>query len=89
MCHPSIQEDQALKHILQILFGASGTTLKLDKSWFFFFNTPAITQINISRIFGFSISSFPTKYLGAPLIDSYIKHSSWWELLEKLKNITS
>lgn len=77
--HPSVQESQALKHNFQIFSNTSRTYLKLDKSQFFFFNTPTITQRNISRILGFSISSLPTKYLGASLIELAIKHYTWRE----------
>eukprot|EP00253_Pinus_taeda_P004859 PITA_04859 len=34
---------------------------------------------------GFSIASLPSKYLGAPLLDSAQKNSSWTSLLERLE----
>eukprot|EP00253_Pinus_taeda_P012603 PITA_12603 len=43
------------------------------------------TQKNIARILGFSIAALPSKYLGAPLLDSAIKHASWRTLLDKLE----
>jgi hypothetical protein len=62
----------------------------LDKSLIFFFNTPPNTQRNIARTLGFASSSLPSKYLGAPLITSTIKHSTWKELIDKLtQNISS
>ena len=36
-------------------------------------------------MFGFSISTLPTNYLGAPLFDYALKHSSWKKLLGKLE----
>ena len=41
------------------------------------------------RILCFSVSSLPTKYLGAPLFDEALKHASWKELLNKLENCLS
>lgn len=58
----------------------------MAKSQIFFFHTPPITQLAITRILGFSIGSLPSKYLKAPLIDSTIKHASWRLLLEKLES---
>ena len=55
------------------------------KSHILFFNAPNITQRNIVRILVFSIATLPTKYLGDPLTDTTIKHSSWFELLDKLE----
>ena len=51
----------------------------------FFFHTPAITQSSIARILGFSIATLPSKYLGARMTDTVLKHSSWQLLLEKLE----
>ena len=75
---------------LKNIFGGLRTTINLDKSRIYFFNTPTITQRNISRILDFSISSLPTKNIRAPLTESAIKHSSWREILDKLdQNLTS
>jgi hypothetical protein len=84
LAHPSIQEARTLKLLLDTFSEASGATINLDKSLIFFFNTPPLTQRTISQTLGFSTSSLPSKYLGAPLITSAIKHSSWKELLDKL-----
>eukprot|EP00253_Pinus_taeda_P032481 PITA_32481 len=56
-----------------------------SKSQIFFFHTPATTQAAIARILGFSIANLPSTYLGAPLIASALKHSSWKFLLERLE----
>jgi hypothetical protein len=85
MGHPSVQEARIFNRILRTFSDASRTTINHDKSHIFFFNTPIITQQNIARILGFSISSLPTKYLGSPLINSAIKHSSWHDILDKLE----
>lgn len=83
--HLSIQEAQAFKSLLNTFSGASGTTINSDKSQIFFFNSPSISQHNITIILGFSIDVLPSKYLGDPLVDSVIKHASWRALLDKLK----
>jgi hypothetical protein len=86
MGHPLVQESCAFHHILYTLSEASGTSINIEKSHIYFFNTPSITQRNIVKIIGFFIASLPTKYLGPPLIDSYIKHSTWRDLLDKLEH---
>eukprot|EP00253_Pinus_taeda_P030238 PITA_30238 len=62
-----------------------GALINKVKSQIFFFNIPPTTQRAIARILGFTIASLPSKYLGAPLIASALKHSSWNSLLEKLE----
>eukprot|EP00253_Pinus_taeda_P013477 PITA_13477 len=64
---------------------ASSACINKSKSQVFFFHTPPITQASIARILGFSIASLPSKYLGAPMTASALKHSSWKILLEKLE----
>lgn len=83
--HPFIQEARLFKAILSTFYDASGALINRVKSQFFFFNTPVTTQKSISRILGFSIASLPSKYLGAPVIASDLKHASWKDLLEKLE----
>ena len=39
---------------------------------------------NIYRILGFSEGTLPSKYLGAPLLDSLLKYVSWRDLLDRL-----
>jgi len=83
--HPSVQEARSFKSILENFSNASGALINKVKSQIFFFNTPPSTQRAIARILGFTIASLPSKYLGAPLIASALKHSSWNSLLEKLE----
>eukprot|EP00253_Pinus_taeda_P035520 PITA_35520 len=83
--HSSVQEARSLISILEAFSKASGALINKAKSQIFFFNTPPITQRAIARIIGFSVASLPSKYLGAPLIASALKHSSWTNLLEKLE----
>jgi hypothetical protein len=45
---PTTQEDIKLKTILTDFVEASGTTLNLDKSQLYFFNTPVEIQNHIS-----------------------------------------
>eukprot|EP00253_Pinus_taeda_P027174 PITA_27174 len=83
--HSSVQEVRTLNSILDNFSKASGALINKVKSQIFFFNTPPITQRAIARIIGFSVASLPSKYQGAPLIASALKHSSWTNLLEKLE----
>jgi len=83
--HPSVQEASLIKSILSTFSEASGALINRVKSQIFFFNTPVPTQKAVSRILGFTCASLPSKYLGAPLMASAIKHSSWKQLLEKLE----
>eukprot|EP00253_Pinus_taeda_P011612 PITA_11612 len=83
--HSSVQEARTLNAVLDNFSKASGALINKVKSQIFFFNTPPTSQRAIARILGFSVASLPSKYLGAPLIASAIKHSSWTNLLEKLE----
>eukprot|EP00253_Pinus_taeda_P016766 PITA_16766 len=83
--HPSVQEACLFKDILSTFSDAFGALINRVKSQIFFFNTPVSTQRLIARILGFTIARLPSKYLGAPMIASALKHSSWRDLLEKLK----
>lgn len=84
MNYPSVNEAKEVKVILDILFSTSSTSINMDKSQIFSFNTPLITQRNIKHILGFPSASLPYKYLGAPLTKSTINQSSWIYLLNKL-----
>ena len=83
--HPSVQEARSFNTILATFSKASSMTINLEKYEIFFFNTPLSTQRNIFRILGFKAAKLPSKYLGAPLTDSTLKHSPWRELLTKLE----
>lgn len=78
---PSVQEARSFKSILHLFSEASGMAINDSKSQLLFFNTPPQTQTSIAKILGFSTSSLLAKYLGAPLKDTAIKHSSWNLLL--------
>jgi len=86
MAHPAVQEAKELKRTLKLFAEASGMEANPRKSSTYFFNTPPITQRNITRILGFQVGSLPTKYLGIPLSDSTIKQASWQDLLDKLQS---
>lgn len=83
--HPSVQEARQLKALLLDFSKASRANVNKIKSQIFFFNIPVITQNAIAHILGFTISTLPSKYLGAPLTASALKHSCWKILLEKLQ----
>jgi len=83
--HPSVQEACQFKSLLSDFSDASGAKINKAKSQIFFFHTPVVTQASIARVLGFTIAALPSKYLGALMIDSALKHSSWRMLLEKLE----
>lgn len=83
--YPLVQEASRFKSLLNDFSKASGTSINNTKSQIFFFHTPPIVKHVVARILGFPIATLPSKYLGAPLIDSAIKHSSWRILMEKLE----
>eukprot|EP00253_Pinus_taeda_P010526 PITA_10526 len=83
--HPSVQEDLKFKSPLNEFSEASGANINNVKSQIFFFHTPGITQSSTASILGFAIASLPSKYLGAPMTDSTLKHSSSQVLLEKIE----
>eukprot|EP00253_Pinus_taeda_P033291 PITA_33291 len=84
--HRSVQEASLFKSLLTDFSEASGTSINTAKSHIYFFHTPPVTQFAIARILGFIIDSLPSKYLGAPLIASALKHASWRILLEKIES---
>jgi hypothetical protein len=84
--YPSVQEASCFKTLLNDFSEASGTNLNCSKSQIFFFHTPPSVKITVTRILGFPSASLPSKYLGALLTASAIKHSSWRSLLEKLES---
>eukprot|EP00253_Pinus_taeda_P007598 PITA_07598 len=83
--HPSVQEARHLKSLLADFSEASGASINQSKSQIFFFHTPSIIQSATLRILRFSLAKLPSTYLGAPLIASNLKHSSWKSLLDKLE----
>jgi len=72
----SAQEAFAFKLLLNLFSDTFGTSINATKSQLFFFHTLILTQRNIAQILGFSIAKLPSKYLGAPLFDSAIKHTA-------------
>ena len=85
MGKPSVQESRSLNRNLAAFSKASRMTINLQKYEILFLNTPLATQRNVTHIMGFKAAKIPSKYLGAPLIDSALKHSSWKDLLAKLE----
>eukprot|EP00253_Pinus_taeda_P035953 PITA_35953 len=84
--YPSVQEASRFKALLNDFSEASGTDVNCSKSQIFFFHTPPSVKTTVTRILGFPSASLPSKYLGAPLVTSTIKHSTWQSLLEKLES---
>ena len=84
--YPYVPEASMYKSLLNDFAEASGTSINKARSEIFFFHTPPIVQRAITQIMGFSIDSLPSKYLGAPLIDLGLKHTSWRLFLEKLEH---
>jgi hypothetical protein len=60
--------------------------LNLEKSKFYFFNTPVALQNHISRLLGIPKSSLPSTYLGVPLIGATTRNISWDNLLLSIPN---
>eukprot|EP00253_Pinus_taeda_P007130 PITA_07130 len=84
--YPSVQEASRFKALLNDFSEASSTNVNCSKSQIFFFHTPPSVKSAVARILGFPSASLPSKYLGAPLTASAIKHSTWQSLLEKLES---
>jgi hypothetical protein len=84
LAHPSIQEALHPQNPSQHLLGGLGSHYQLGQIPHLLLQHPPFTQRTISRTLGFASSSLPSKYLGAPLIASAIKHSTWKELIDKL-----
>jgi hypothetical protein len=83
---PTSQEANKLKTILTDFAEASGTSLNLDKSQLYFFNTPLAIQTHISRLLGIPKISLPSNYLGIPLIGAATRNISWDSLLLSISN---
>jgi hypothetical protein len=66
---PTVKEEKSYKRILEEFGEASGVEINHSKSMIFFFNTNPAIQRNLANILVFECKSFPTKYLGIPLID--------------------
>jgi hypothetical protein len=86
MNSPMAREANKLNSILSDFTEASGMTLNLDKSKLFFFNTPAVVQLHISRLLGIPKSSLLSNYLGIPLTGASARSISWDNLLLSISN---
>ena len=80
----SVHKARGIKDCFNTFLEASGLEINKEKSQSYFFNTPRITKRIILRILEFPEGSFPSKYLGAPMVESTIKQVSWKEMLEKI-----
>ena len=76
MGHPSIQEARNIKTFLTNFGKALGLEVNEKKSHVFFFKSLRIIRRNICQILGFQESPLPSKYLGAPLMDSMMMKGS-------------
>jgi len=83
--HPSVQEARQLKTLLTDFSEASGASINHSKSQIFFFHIPSVIQSAILCILHLSSAKLPSSYLGASLIASGLKHSSWRILLDNLE----
>ena len=82
----SVREAQAIKETLDTFKQASDLEVNKEKSQIYFFNTPPITQRNISRILEFIEGMLPSKYLGTPLLEGKATQRNWKELLDKMSS---
>lgn len=81
----TIREASSFKSILSDFCAAFGTTINLEKSKLFFFNTPLSICRNIARLLDFPISTLPSNYLGVPLTDRPLSRATWEDLINKLE----
>jgi len=86
---PIVKEAKAFKQILYEFALAAGTEVSLAKSKIFFFNTDISIQRNLSIILGFQRDSFPSKYLGEPLIEKPLRKDIWEAVTNQLKDKVS
>lgn len=82
----SIRKVKAIRHTLEAFKRANGLEVNKDKSQIFYFNTPPSMRRHITRILEFPEGSFPSKYLGAPLLEGKATQRNWKELLEKMES---
>lgn len=82
---PFVKEALAFRAILDDFAQASGSSVNNAKSKLFFLNTSNAIQINITRILGFQLSYFPSKYLGVPLTDKPLARGNSESLVSKLQ----
>lgn len=75
--HPLAKENKTLKKILDKFKPTSGMEINAIKSQIFFFSTPQSIQTYISRTLQIQKISLPSKYLGALLLERFLKLSSW------------
>ena len=75
---------KSINYCLNTFLVSSFLDINKYKSHICFFNTCHITKRNIYHILGFSKGTLPSKYLGAPLLDSLLKYVSWKDLLDCL-----
>ena len=80
----SVHEARGIKECLNTFLEANSLEINKEKSQTYFLNTPRITKRNILRILEFLECSLPSKYLGAPMVESTIKQVSWKELVDKI-----
>jgi hypothetical protein len=83
---PIVQEAIKLSSILSDFSEASGTTFNLAKLHLFFFNTPAAIQQHLSKLLNTHVFTFPSLYLGLPLLESVTRNISWDSLLLSITN---
>jgi hypothetical protein len=81
---PTVWEAHHILSILNDFNEAYDTTIHIDKSHIFFFNTPRAIQSHITHILGFIRSSLLSKYIGIPLINNSLKNCSWEDILEAI-----
>jgi hypothetical protein len=80
-----VKESKTYKIILEEFGEASGAEINHSKSMIYFFNTNPAIQRNLTHILGFEHRTFPTKYLGIPLMDRACKMATWEGVINKLQ----
>lgn len=80
----TVQEAKAIKNTMDSFKQANRLETNKGKSHLFFFNTNSETRRNINKILGFKEGTFPSKYLGTPLLEGKSTQRHWKELLDKM-----
>lgn len=81
-----VREAKVIKGTLEAFKRASRLEVNKGKSQIFYFNTPPNIRGYITRILEFPEGSFPSKYLGTPLLEGKATQRNWKELLDKMES---
>ena len=81
----TLRECKAILDILNTFMQPSGMMVNKGKSNVFFLNTAPQSQRFLTRILGFTLGAFPSKYLGMPFSENVVRTSCWKALLTRIQ----